>query len=162
MAVYGGGGSFACARWCSISKIAGPGDGPAMRGGLRPCSALGLCSRWGCPQGGKALGLWRNFPFGAVVMLTIIQALLVIIGVVRLFVIVHFIMSWLIRFDVLNLRQQFVAQVWYTLQRILEPLYGPIRRALPDMGGIDLSPVIVLVGLEILRIFLINNIPAFL
>ena len=94
-------------------------------------------------------------------MLTIFQALLVIIGVVRLFVIAHFIMSWLIRFEVLNVRQQFVGQVWYTLQRILEPIYGPIRNMLPNMGGIDLSPVLVLVGLEILRIFLINNMMSF-
>lgn len=94
-------------------------------------------------------------------MLTIFQALLVIIGVLRFFVIAHFIMSWLIRFDVLNVRQQFVGQVWYTLQRILEPIYGPIRNMLPNMGGVDLSPVLVLVGLEILRIFLINNMMAF-
>ena len=94
-------------------------------------------------------------------MLTIIQALLVIIGVLRFFVIAHFIMSWLIRFEVLNVRQQFVGQVWYTLERVLEPIYGPIRNIMPNMGGIDLSPVLVLVGLEILRIFLINNMVAF-
>lgn len=94
-------------------------------------------------------------------MLTIIQALLVIIGVVRFFVIAHFIMSWLIRFEVLNVRQQFVGHVWYTLERVLDPIYGPVRRMMPNMGGIDLAPVIVLVGLEILRIFLINNIGAF-
>lgn len=95
-------------------------------------------------------------------MLTIIQALLLIISVVRFFVIAHFIMSWLIRFEVLNVRQQFVGQVWYTLERVLEPIYGPIRRMLPNMGGIDLSPIVVLVGLEILRIFLINNVGAFI
>lgn len=94
-------------------------------------------------------------------MLTIFQALLVIIGVLRFFVIAHFIMSWLIRFEVLNVRQQFVGQVWYTLQRVLEPIYAPIRNMLPNMGGIDLSPVLVLVGLEILRIFLINNMMSF-
>ena len=94
-------------------------------------------------------------------MLTIIQALLVIIGVVRFFLIAHFIMSWLIRFEVLNVRQQFVGQVWYTLERVLDPIYGPVRRMMPNMGGIDLAPVIVLVGLQILRIFLINNIGAF-
>jgi YggT family protein len=104
----------------------------------------------------------RQFQKGGFFMLTIIQALLLIIGVVRFFVIAHFIMSWLIRFEVLNVRQQFVGQVWYTLERVLEPIYGPIRRMLPNMGGIDLSPVLVLVGLEILRIFLINNMGAFL
>lgn len=94
-------------------------------------------------------------------MLTIIQAILLILGVVRFFVIAHFIMSWLIRFEVLNIRQEVVGQVWYGLQRILEPLYGRVRRFLPDMGGIDLSPVVVLLGIEIIRIFLLNNISAF-
>jgi YggT family protein len=94
-------------------------------------------------------------------MLTIIQILLLLISVVRFFVIAHFIMSWLIRFDVLNVRQEFVAQVWYGLQRILEPLYSRVRRFMPDLGGVDLSPIVVLVGLEILRIFLWNNAVAF-
>lgn len=95
-------------------------------------------------------------------MLTILQALLLIISVVRFFVIAHFIMSWLIRFEVLNVRQEFVGQVWHTLQRILDPIYSRVRRVIPDMGGIDLSPIVVLVGLEILRIFLINNLGAFI
>ncbi len=94
-------------------------------------------------------------------MLTILQALLLIIGVLRFFVIAHFIMSWLIRFDVLNIRQEFVGQVWYGLERILDPIYSRVRRIMPDLGGIDLSPIVVLVGLEILRIFLFNNLSAF-
>ncbi|MCK0095820.1 YggT family protein [Yoonia sp. F2084L] len=94
-------------------------------------------------------------------MLTIIQAILLILGVVRFFVIAHFIMSWLIRFEVLNIRQEFVGQVWYGLERILEPIYSRVRRFMPNLGGIDLSPIVVLVGIEILRIFLINNMMAF-
>ncbi|MDA0720466.1 MAG: YggT family protein [Proteobacteria bacterium] len=95
-------------------------------------------------------------------MLTIMQALRLIIDVVWFFVIAHFIMSWLIRFEVLNIRQQFVGQVWYTLERVLEPIYGPIRRLLPNMGGIDLSPIVVLVGLQILRNLINNNMSAFI
>ncbi|MFO8125853.1 YggT family protein [Yoonia sp.] len=94
-------------------------------------------------------------------MLTIIQAILLILGVLRFFVIAHFIMSWLIRFEVLNIRQEFVGQVWYGLERVLDPIYSRIRRIMPDLGGIDLTPIIVLVGIEILRIFLINNMMAF-
>ena len=94
-------------------------------------------------------------------MLTILQALLLIIGVLRFFVIAHFTMSWLIRFEVLNIRQEFVGQVWYGLERVLDPIYSRIRRIMPDLGGIDLSPIVVLVGLEILRIFLFNNLSAF-
>ena len=90
-----------------------------------------------------------------------ISALLLVLGIVRFFVIAHFIMSWLIRFEVLNIRQEFVGQIWYTLERILQPIYGRVRRFMPDLGGIDLSPIVVLVGIEILRIFLINNMSAF-
>lgn len=94
-------------------------------------------------------------------MLTIIQVILLILGVIRFFVIAHFIMSWLLRFEVLNIRQEFVGQVWYGLERVLEPIYSRVRRFMPDLGGVDLSPIVVLVGIEILRIFLINNLSAF-
>ena len=90
-------------------------------------------------------------------MVSVIQILLLIIGVIRFFVIAHFIMSWLISFNVLNVHQQFVGQVWYTLQRILDPIYRPIRRFMPDLGGIDLSPIVALIGIEIIRIILVNN-----
>ena len=70
-------------------------------------------------------------------------------------------MSWLISFEVLNVRQPLVGQIWHTLQRILEPIYGPIRRFLPNMGGIDLSPIAALLGLEVIRIILINNLSLF-
>ena len=94
-------------------------------------------------------------------MLTIFQALLLILGVVRFFVIAHFIMSWLIRFEVLNVRQELVGQIWYGLERILDPIYSRVRRFMPNLSGIDLSPIVVLIGIEILRIFLINNMSAF-
>ena len=74
-----------------------------------------------------------------------------ILSVAYFLVIAHFIMSWLINYQVLNVRQEFVAQVWYTLQRILDPVYSRIRRVMPDLGGIDLSPIIVLLGIVILR-----------
>ena len=92
---------------------------------------------------------------------SLIQILLMLIGVLRTFVFAHFIMSWLIQFQVLNIRQEFVAQIWYGLNRLLEPIYGPIRRVLPNMGGIDLSPIVVLLGLQAIRIVLLNNYGAF-
>ena len=72
-------------------------------------------------------------------------------------IIVQFIMSWLINFDVINLRNPFVAQVWQSLNRITGPIYRPIRRMLPDMGGLDLSPMIVLFGLIALQVIVNNN-----
>lgn len=90
-------------------------------------------------------------------MASIYMILMLLLGVARTFIFIHFIMSWLIAFNVLNVNQQFVAQVWYSLQRILEPLYGPIRRFMPNLGGIDLTPLVALLGIEIIRIVLINN-----
>lgn len=90
-------------------------------------------------------------------MQSIYQILNLILDVVWFFVIAHVIMSWLINFQVLNLQQQFVAQVWYGLNRVLEPLYAPIRRMLPQMQGLDLAPLLVLLSIIILRIVLSNN-----
>ncbi len=90
-------------------------------------------------------------------MLSLIQILLLILDIVWFFILAHVIMSWLISFQVLNLHQQFVAQIWYGLNRILEPLYGPIRRFVPPMGGLDLAPLVLLIGVYALRIVLLNN-----
>jgi len=94
-------------------------------------------------------------------MTSLIQILFLILQVVRFVIIVHFIMSWLISFQVLNLRQPIVSQIWYGLNRLLEPIYGPIRRILPDTRPLDLAPLIALLGVEVIRIILVNNLHAF-
>lgn len=66
-------------------------------------------------------------------------------------IIVHVIMSWLINFNVINLYQPFVRQVWDVLNRLTEPVYRPIRNILPNLGGIDLSPIVVLLAVIFLR-----------
>ncbi|MGR3364130.1 MAG: YggT family protein [Maritimibacter harenae] len=90
-------------------------------------------------------------------MLSLMQIILAILNVIWFIVIVHIIMSWLINFQVLNLHQRFVAQLWYGLNRLVDPVYSRIRRILPDMGGIDLSPVIVLLALFAVRTVIQNN-----
>ena len=90
-------------------------------------------------------------------MTSIYEILMLILGIAKFFVFAHFIMSWLINFQVLNIRQPFVQQVWFALNRLLEPLYGPIRRILPSMGGLDLSPLVVLIAIYALEIILSNN-----
>lgn len=94
-------------------------------------------------------------------MAIIAAILLPILSVLYFLVIAHFIMSWLIQFQVLNIRQEFVAQVWYMLQRILDPLYSRIRRFLPDLGGIDLSPIVLIIGIMIIRNLIAVNMGAF-
>ncbi len=94
-------------------------------------------------------------------MVSILQILLLLLDVVQFVVIAHIIMSWLINFQVLNTRQPLVAQIWYGLNRLLEPLYGTVRRILPAMSGIDFAPLVVLLGVYALRIVIINNASAF-
>ena len=74
-------------------------------------------------------------------MMAIYGPLRLILDVVFFIMIVHIIMSWLINFNVLNLGQQFVAQLWYGLNRLLEPIYTPIRNFLPNTNPLDLAPL---------------------
>ncbi len=90
-------------------------------------------------------------------MESLLEILLLILGIARWLIFAHFIMSWLLAFNVLNPRQQFVQQVWGGLSRMLEPLYRPVRRILPQMGGLDLAPLVVLIGIYALEIILVNN-----
>ncbi|TQS71528.1 YggT family protein [Rhodobacteraceae bacterium] len=90
-------------------------------------------------------------------MVTLFQALNLILDIVWFIMIVHIIMSWLINFNVLNLRQPLVAQIWTGLNGLLEPIYSPIRRILPSTPGLDLAPLVAFIILMILQRALINN-----
>lgn len=94
-------------------------------------------------------------------MLSILQILFLILDVVWWVVIAHVILSWLVNFQVLNLRQPLVAQLWHGLNRLLEPVYRRIRSVLPDLGGLDLAPLVLLLAIYALRIVLINNVSLF-
>ena len=93
---------------------------------------------------------------------TLYDALMLILNVIWFVMIVHIIMSWLINFQVLNLRQPLVASIWDGLNRLLEPIYNFVRRFLPNLGGLDLAPLVVLIAVYALRIVLVNNAAAFL
>ncbi len=67
-------------------------------------------------------------------------------------VIVTAILSWLVAFDVINLRNPAMYRVVKTLDQLTEPMLRPIRRFLPNLGGIDISPIILLLLLQALRI----------
>ena len=86
-----------------------------------------------------------------------------VIGLYITLVIVQVVLSWLVAFNVINTRNRFVYMVGDFLYRITEPALKPIRRLLPSMGGIDLSPVVLILGLYFLRVLLLRDIlPAFL
>lgn len=80
------------------------------------------------------------------------QALIVyFINLLVLVVFINVIMSWLVAFNVVNPRNQFVNTIWRVTSAITEPLLSPIRRILPPLGGIDLSPIILLLLIFFIR-----------
>ncbi|MBI4724489.1 MAG: YggT family protein [Rhodomicrobium sp.] len=77
-----------------------------------------------------------------------------IAGLIDLYIyviIIGAILSWLIVFDVVNRRNRVVFLLADTFHRLTEPALRPIRRVLPDLGGLDISPVILILGLLFLR-----------
>ena len=66
------------------------------------------------------------------------------------------VMSWLIAFGIINRSNPYVRQIGHALDRLTEPLLRPTRRVLPDLGGIDISPIVLLIGLQFLGILVDN------
>jgi len=70
-------------------------------------------------------------------------------------IILQAILSWLVAFNVINTHNDFVRSFLNALNRITEPLYRPFRRILPDFGGLDFSPMIVLLLIIIVKDYLL-------
>ena len=81
----------------------------------------------------------------------VIWLILTILDIYFWIVIATVVMSWLVAFNVINGSNPYVRQVGYALRKLTEPVMGPIRRLLPDLGGIDVSPIVVLIGLQFVR-----------
>lgn len=80
-----------------------------------------------------------------------LDILSILLNILWWIIIIQAVMSWLIAFNVINTHNDFVGQLWYVLDRITEPLYRPFRRIMPDFGGIDLTPMVVLILLIIIQ-----------
>ena len=89
-----------------------------------------------------------------IVLLEIVDFLL---GVLLWIIIAQAVLSWLIAFNVINMSNDFVRQFLQALDRLTEPLYRPIRRILPDFGALDLSPMVVILLIYILRSIIIPS-----
>ena len=81
----------------------------------------------------------------------LLDILSILLNILWWIIIVQAVMSWLIAFNVINTHNDFVGQLWHVLDRITEPLYRPFRRIMPDFGGIDLTPMVVLILLIIIQ-----------
>jgi YggT family protein len=77
-------------------------------------------------------------------MRAVLDIILIVLDLYIWLLIAAAILSWLIAFNVVNTRNQFVAAVAEFLYRITEPVLAPIRNILPNLGGLDISPIIVI------------------
>ena len=66
-------------------------------------------------------------------------------------IIIQVVLSWLLAFNVLNASSNGVRTVAVAIDRLTAPLYRPIRRMLPDFGGIDFSPLVILISIQVLK-----------
>ena len=95
-------------------------------------------------------------------MYALLATLSMILTLVWWVFLIMIIMSWLINFNVINTRNQFVAQLWRIINAITEPILRPIRRIIPSMGGLDLSPIVVFIIIFFLQSFIARDLPRML
>jgi YggT family protein len=136
-AIYG-------ARWgeSRIAPIPGPRAG---------CGAVGLFA------GGRAAS-FAAFHSGHDPMRSILYVILLVLDLYIWLLIAAAVLSWLVAFNVVNSRNQFVAMVGDFLYRITEPVLRPIRNVLPSLGGIDVSPVVVILIIILIKDIIIRYI----
>lgn len=91
-------------------------------------------------------------------MFALCQLVDTVVGIFIWLVIGSVILSWLVAFNVVDPRNQIVYQIGSFLQRITEPALRPIRNLLPSMGGLDISPVILIIGLMFIQNLLLQDI----
>jgi YggT family protein len=92
---------------------------------------------------------WAAKP--AAMLYAIFSIIDMILQVLVWIIIAQVIISWLVAFNVINTSSNFVRTLLDALERLTAPLYRPIRKVLPDFGGIDFSPIVLILAIQILR-----------
>lgn len=87
-------------------------------------------------------------------LLSLFQIVDVLLQVLMWIIVIQAILSWLVAFNVINTHNDFVRSFLHALDRLTRPLYRPIRKLLPDFGGIDFSPIVVILLIYVIRILL--------
>ena len=88
-------------------------------------------------------------------LIALLQIVDLLLWLLMWIIIIQAVLSWLVAFNVINTQNEYVRSVLYALDRMTEPLYRPIRRILPDFGALDLSPMVVLLIIIVLRDYVI-------
>lgn len=89
-------------------------------------------------------------------LFTLSQIIGYLISIIIVLVIVQFVLSLLISFNVVNMHNQFVAAIWTAVNALLDPMLNPIRKLMPNTGAIDFSPMVLIIGLNVLNIVIGN------
>ena len=87
-------------------------------------------------------------------LLSLFQIIDVLLQILWWIIVVQIILSWLVAFNVINTHNDFVRTFFNALDRLTRPLYRPIRKIMPDFGGLDFSPVVILLLIWVLRVLL--------
>ena len=95
-------------------------------------------------------------------MIPLLNTLMFALNIYIWILIANAIFSWLFAFNVINTRNQFVATVWDSLYRITEPALAPIRRFLPNLGGLDISPIILILLIILVQKLIAYNVAPYL
>ena len=91
-----------------------------------------------------------------VVLNTLYRLITALLSLAYFLVIATVVVSWLVAFGVLNMNNQFVRQIVRGIDAVTDPILRPIRRIIPPIGGLDFSPVILLIVLYVLQVFVDN------
>lgn len=91
-------------------------------------------------------------------MLTVIQICMFLLNILWWIIVLQVILSWLVAFNVVNTSNDGVRRFLAALDRLMEPLYRPIRKVLPDFGGLDFSPLVLLLAISLLTQTILPNI----
>ena len=89
-------------------------------------------------------------------MVFIGQILLLALKLVYWVIIIQVVLSWLIAFDVINIKNEKARGIVEGLHKLTDPIYKPLRKIIPSIGGIDVSPIAVILGIYILQMVVIN------
>jgi YggT family protein len=87
-------------------------------------------------------------------MKAVIDIIIIALNLYWWVIVISAVLSWLIAFNVVNYRNQVVAQIDTTLRALTEPVLGPIRRRMPNLGAVDISPIVVLLWIIFIQMIL--------
>src|SRR5437868_4577482 len=128
----------------AVGAIYNPCQGQVKNGEKRPSSAP-FAGKFPCLRGGEPISSWRSDRSqSSSTMRAVLDIVLIVLDLYIWLLIASAILSWLIAFNVVNTRNQFVSAVAEFLYRITEPALAPIRSFMPNLGGLDISPIILI------------------